>query len=1179
LIDDAEDYLKDIAQSLLQGASYHYVKLLMPSQLYKVVPSELGLPIVITHRHPMILSLKVDNAKLSFETSPKTIYPTGVNVTAMVQPSFYYSSYSFMFAINPADRQSYGAHVEKSTQASMPMELSLGYVRPKNLFTFSYIPKVPQEIIYHKTQAKTFIAKANIAGAPDRDWLHDSEPIKTMPVPFQWEEKYGQETLGLGVRVQVNSENAWHDKPFYQSETAQKQGFIPAAVEAFRNPGLEARELHVQLEADQEQPTYGYDVTLKYKWVSDEEQGQDNDDSDESSASSESDSDESDESSASHSSESNSSKSSSSSESGSKSSKSSGSSEQSNESNSKSQKSKLQHKIQARLSKVIRNNKSHNSQNSHSDESQSKRNKRETNESSDESSNESGSQSFSKSGSKASSQSSSSESSSSEEKHQQRKHQHAPHNHGSQSRSSQSSQSKSAESSESSSSSSSQSDESSSFEDSVFDYDDVMQLILGQDFKKHSIRKIANKLIHSTRQAWAWTYDDDSDSSSEDSSEQNEDVVPATIAHDIAFTATARGPRPTYYAANVLYVHTYDHRTIWVKSDGHIKSPKGVYMQVPTLFCADAVVSYPALPGEFYHDATAMQSAKAKIQAQAGWGEQCQNEGGVIITGVMEKTEDHVITSKDLAVQQGASPLDVQNWFQQQCQIDRAEGKPLSYACERAIIEDSYFNQLILDVQYKHLPKEIKNATSKLDLALKVALYEHLDNDDQDVNNPKNQIRVVAQYSSRIPDVPMVNLRIQKPNENTQFSKVHTPYLRPISSLLHTQQVYQNLLNGYDAKDTCNLMEDFVRTFDNVTYKLPANPCQYLLAKDCSPKERFAVFASHLDKEAKTKTVVIYAAGSEIKLTPPQQHNMAQVIIDGKTHELSFKSPITVQGAKNDVRVYLRKTISDAVQPIVVLEFDNEDLEITYDGKNAKVQVGSQYQGKTCGLCGDNNDETEEEFQGPNQCIYEDAKDFANSYALSGQHCASVPQPKGNKRCPAKAQHQQDKQGITHQKTIKIVRGPGGVTKLVTEKIQNQQSQKQQQQQLERQSNIEELQRKQQEQSERQQARQQGKPLSQFQQSTLYGANPQQQEIIQRMRTQHIERDDMICFTTKPVLSCVQGRPQQVKQMQLDFHCLPKQSPFTQQLIAESATKVITQLANKRVDIRQTIQVPISCAA
>jgi hypothetical protein len=1166
LIDSAEDSLKDIAQSLLQGASYHYVKLVMPSQLYKVVPSELGLPVVITHRHPIILSLKVDNAKLQLETAPKTIYPTGANLTAQIQPSLYYSSYTFAFAVNPADRQAYGTHVEKTTQVTLPVEFSIGYVRPKNLLTWSFIPKVPQEVVYHNTESSTFIAKANIAGAPDRDWLQDSEVVKTMAVPFNYENTFGQDLLGLGLRVQLNTENPWYEQPFYSSQTAQQQGIVPALVEAWRNPGLSPRELHVQLEADREQPVSGYDFTLRYKWVAEDAEGADDDDSDESSASDESDSDESDNSSSSKSSESRSS-SSQSNESGSKSSKSSQSSEESNESNQLS--TSLKRRIRNRLNKAIQQS---NDQNSRS-KRDSNSNRKETNESSDESSNESGSQSWSKSGNKDSSQSSSSESESSEEKHRQQNQRNGDNNRYKASQSAQSSES---------ASSSSESDESSSFEDSVFDYEDVMKLILGQEFKKRSIKRIAKELVVKTQSVWELTWDDDNDASSEDQSGQDEDQVPATIAHDIAITAVARGPRPTYYAANVLYVHTYDHRTIWVKTDGHIKSPVGVYMQVPTLFCADAVVSYPALPGEFYYDPTSMQSQKAKIQAQAGWGPQCQHEGGVIITGVMENTQDQVITPEDLAVQSGSSVLHVQDWFYQQCQIDRAEGKSLSYACERAIIEDSYFNQLILDVQYKNIPNEFLNVTRKLGLALKVALYDNLDVNDLDVQNPENQLRFVAQYSSRIPDVQLANLRIETPNEISQFEKIHVPNVRPVSSLLPTSEVYANLLTGYENTDRCSIMEDFIRTFDNVTFKIPNNPCQYLVAKDCSANERFSVFASQLDQESNTKAVTVFTAGSEIKLLPPQQQNVAQVVVDGHTHELTFRKPVTLQGNKNDIRIYLRKTPSEAVNPIIVVQSDINNLQVLYDGKNAKVLVGSQYQGKTCGLCGDNNDESEEEFAGPDQCVYEDAQDFANSYALSGQHCAQTPFPQGQKRCPANRNQQsysEQLSGVVSKKEVRVIEGPNGRTTLVQQEVSQQQSQQQRAQQLQNQANIEELQRTQQQQFERQQARQDGQPLSPGQQSALYASTPQQQKIIQRMRTQYIQRDDMICFTTKPVLACVQGVATQTQAVQLDFHCLPQTSPFTQQLIIESQKQVIKQLANKRVDLRQSVQVPVSCVA
>jgi len=66
-------------------------------------------------------------------------------------------------------------------------------------------------------------------------------------------------------------------------------------------------------------------------------------------------------------------------------------------------------------------------------------------------------------------------------------------------------------------------------------------------------------------------------------------------------------------------------------------------------------------------------------------------------------------------------------------------------------------------------------------LALKVALYDNLDNNDLNVQNPENQLRIVAQYSSRIPDVQLANLRIQTPNEISQFEKIYVPYVRPVS--------------------------------------------------------------------------------------------------------------------------------------------------------------------------------------------------------------------------------------------------------------------------------------------------------------------------------------------------------------------------------------------------------------
>jgi hypothetical protein len=255
-------------------------------------------------------------------------------------------------------------------------------------------------------------------------------------------------------------------------------------------------------------------------------------------------------------------------------------------------------------------------------------------------------------------------------------------------------------------------------------------------------------------------------------------------------------------------------------------------------------------------------------------------------------------------------------------------------------------------------------------------------------------------------------------------------------------------------------------------------------------------------------------------------------------------------------------------------------LKVTFDGKNARIIVGAKYRGKTCGVCGDNNDESEEEFSGPDLCLYSSAKDFFESYAVSGQHCEqtkSGQQLEGMKWCPQKNElatsSEEDKTAIKTQKEIKQF----GDKTIIRQSQRLDVGNDARAQHVQTQANLEELARVQQKQVEEQMARQDGQPLSPGQKAALVASTPAQQKMIQRMRNQYMERDDMICFSTKPVLTCVSGIPVQTRDVTLDFHCLPKASEFTRQLMVESETQVLVQLAKKRVDLRQIFPVPVSC--
>jgi uncharacterized protein YdaT len=83
-----------------------------------------------------------------------------------------------------------------------------------------------------------------------------------------------------------------------------------------------------------------------------------------------------------------------------------------------------------------------------------------------------------------------------------------------------------------------------------------------------------------------------------------------------------------------------------------------------------------------------------------------------------------------------------------------------------------------------------------------------------------------------------------------------------------------------------------------------------------------------------------------------------------------------------------------------------------------------------------------------------------------------------------------------------------------------------------------------------------------------------------RMKTEFIVRDDKVCFTTRPILSCGSScQPQETKEVEMDFHCLPRSSPFTQDLMNKAETQPLKQLINKRVDFRDNLTVPLACVA
>ena len=265
LFEKSDDYLKMVADEMIMGGKLHYVKMMMPSNMWHVVPSQLGLPVVVTHRTPIIASIKIDGANNGQLTSNKVsqyfrqqatgsqipnvqgqnfAFSQGLNITAIVHPKIIHSNYHFLFAVEQSNNEAYGTQTEKSHQFSLPMELSVAYSAPKQLVSFSIEPKCQSRMLWTKEAAKTFIGQLALSTSqPDQSWLgqehlvrvpsqqaqykrmqrpelyvpsllarvqdmlnqpkeRQQKAIEELETPYKFEHKFAQQQLGLDVHVE-----------------------------------------------------------------------------------------------------------------------------------------------------------------------------------------------------------------------------------------------------------------------------------------------------------------------------------------------------------------------------------------------------------------------------------------------------------------------------------------------------------------------------------------------------------------------------------------------------------------------------------------------------------------------------------------------------------------------------------------------------------------------------------------------------------------------------------------------------------------------------------------------------------------------------------------------------------------------------------------------------------------
>ncbi|NXO73804.1 VIT1 protein, partial [Phainopepla nitens] len=182
-----------------------------------------------------------------------------------------------------------------------------------------------------------------------------------------------------------------------------------------------------------------------------------------------------------------------------------------------------------------------------------------------------------------------------------------------------------------------------------------------------------------------------------------------------------------------------------------------------------------------------------------------------------------------------------------------------------------------------------------------------------------------------------------------------------------------------EDQSTCEIRERDFKTFDHVSHSYSFNKsCNLVVVQDCTEHPKFIITTKKVDRQSFSREVHINTTSVNITICPAS--NSSLLVACNEERVLSHSG--VSEYVKDNVKIYKNgKTVTVEV-PALGLK------KVTFDGINLKVTVASWMKGKTCGVCGNNDREKENELFMPNHRLAHSYSAFIHSWVLLEEACS-----------------------------------------------------------------------------------------------------------------------------------------------------------------------------------------------
>ncbi|CAO4385995.1 unnamed protein product [Caenorhabditis nigoni] len=408
------------------------------------------------------------------------------------------------------------------------------------------------------------------------------------------------------------------------------------------------------------------------------------------------------------------------------------------------------------------------------------------------------------------------------------------------------------------------------------------------------------------------------------------------------------------------------------------------------------------------------------------------------------------------------------------------------------LIKAARLNQVNMVAEYK-FTKENEETMSRLFNLAKAYNYWTVKSRPED--NEEN--RVVLQLTVEPMSRQYVNVTVQTPEgrvemKNTQIPRVHLPSIAQRA----TKYQYTEASGA-----VCKVQKNQIRTFDNVLYKTPLTTCYSLIAKDCSEEPTFAILSKKVEKNSEEMMIKVLRGEQEI--IAQLQNEEIRVKVDGKKIQ------------SEDFADYQIERLGESA---IVIELP--EGEVRFDGYTIKTQLPFySRQQQLCGLCGNNDDESTNEFMAADNTETEDMEEFHRSYLLKNEECET------------------EEERLTEKKNYR---------KYERYEEESTDSDK----------------------------------WSDYEESEYTEKNWKSERKSQLVeKTQIKEQSHRICFSMEPVAECRRGfEPESRLTKKIRFTCMPRHSANARRLMKEARQEPL-QLDDYTTSFVESVKVPTACVA